>query len=146
MRRGPLEALRSTAAAFGCLIAAGACGTAGENPVPSSFELSPSQAVVLADPPPAGAKRLRVRVFDIDNPAGGELGVRVAAVNPETAERREIGRFAVFPPEQTGDYVLPLAPAATAAFRDAASKVEFALTANTTADARLLVKLVAIWE
>lgn len=146
MIRITLKTLKLTVAAFGCLVAISSCGAGGDSRVPARFKLSPAQPSVLADLPADGARRLRVRVTAVDNPGAGELGVRAALVDPETGERREIGRFAVFPPERTGDYVLPVSPGDIAAMRGAASKVEFALTSNTTSDPRLLVEFVPVWE
>ena len=99
-----------------------------------------------APPPAEDVSRLRLRVTEIVNPGAGQLGVRVTVVDPASGARQELGRFAVFPAEQTGDYVLPVRGTAAAMLETSEAVVEFALTRDTTGDPDLSVALTPHWE
>ena len=67
------------------------------------------QAQALAAPESANAV-LQVRIGAIENPSMTPFGIVV-----RLADGQEIGRFAIFPADRTGDYFLSLKPAEQAA-------------------------------
>jgi hypothetical protein len=90
--------------------------------------------------------RLRVRVIEIENPTGTAFGVTATIVGEGTGQRREIGRFAVFPPDQTGDYILPVGRDIQDLLREGSDTAEFALVRETRETADLTVVLEPVWE
>lgn len=140
------QALRVAIAALACLAAACAQSAAGNGDQPMVIQLTPDRPAFLAEAPLDGVSRLRLRLTEISNPAGEALGISASVVGPADGDRQEIGRFAVFPAEQTGDYVLPVSPSSARALAAPGAQVEIALTDDTVGDTGLSVTLIPIWE
>ena len=140
------RALRIVLTALACLAAACGIGEAGNGEPPMVILLSQDSRASLAEPPRDGVSRLRLRLTDISNPASEALGIRASVVGPAQGDRQEIGRLAVFPAEQTGDYLLPVSRSLARALAAPGARVEIALTDDTVGNPGLSVTLVPIWE
>jgi hypothetical protein len=101
------------AAALGLILGVAQTARAGQDQRATLSTDTPSTTVA---PPAAaiasGSATLRVPIVSITNPGKTPFGVVVSI-----AGGAEIGRFAVFPPDQTGDYNLSLSPSEQAALR-----------------------------
>lgn len=133
-------------AALACLAAACAQSMAGNEGPAVIVALTPDQRAVFTEPPQAEVLRLRLRLTEVRNPASEALGISASVVGPAGGDRQEIGRLAVFPAEQTGDYVLPVSPASARALAEPGAQVEIALTDDTVGNAGLSITLIPIWE
>lgn len=126
------------ALALAAALFAAAAFAGGDQQIRLSPE-APRQTVPL---PPASAGDeavLRVRISAIDNPAMVPFGVVV-----RTADGTEIGRFAVFPADQTGDYHLSLRPAERAALAQPDAAVSLALDLQGKTAERLTVTIESV--
>lgn len=97
-------------ARWGILVAAALYGAAvanagGGGGLRLTLDNPQVQAQALAAPESANAV-LQVRIGAIENPSMTPFGIVV-----RLADGQEIGRFAIFPADRTGDYFLSLKPA-----------------------------------
>lgn len=90
--------------AAAALYAAAVAYAGGDSSVRLTLDL-PRTTVALQQPVRQQATALQVRVGSIDNPGMTPFGVVI-----RLADGNEIGRFAVFPADRTGDYFLSLRP------------------------------------
>ena len=105
----------SRPALWGILVAAALYGAAvayagGAGGLRLTLESPQVEAQALNAQGSVGASVLQVRIGAIENPSLTPFGIAV-----HLPDGQEIGRFAIFPADRTGDYFLSLKPAEQAA-------------------------------
>lgn len=105
-RWGILGGILAAAVLYGAAVAYAGGGGDGEGGGVLLTTDNPQMQVEARAAPEGAAAVLQVRIGAIQNPSLTPFGIVV-----RLADGQEIGRFAIFPADRTGDYFLSLKPA-----------------------------------
>ena len=133
MRWG-LRGIVAAAVLYAAAVAYAGGNNAGEHNMARLTLGVPRTTVALQEPSPEQAAALQVRVGAIENPGMTPFGIVI-----KLADGNEIGRFAVFPADRTGDYFLSLKAEESAVLAAPGAAVTLELDLIGTADDRLNV-------